>query len=174
MTLPDTYSLRTFEPGDERRLTEITRAAIRDMGPRYYSAEQVAAWASRHPSSERIAKRAAQGAHIVVAVERTAQPVAYALLERDTVGDGHLDMLYCHPDHTRRGLADALLSACEDRARAWDCPRLYTEASELARRAFERSGYQVTARRDFTIEAAPEHGGGEVPIHNYAMEKPVK
>ncbi len=102
---------------------------------------------------------------IVVATDTDDQPVAYALLEQD----GHLDMLYCHPDHTRLGLAEALLERMEQEGRSLGIERLYTEASELARPAFERAGYSVTHRRDFAIE----HDGKDVPIHNYAMEKPL-
>ena len=104
---------------------------------------------------------------ITCAVTGAGEPVAYTLLEVDAEGDGHLDMLYCHPEHTRRGLADALLNEAEQAAREQALPRLYTEASELARASFERAGYQVTHRRDFEIE----HEGTSVPIHNYAMEK---
>ena len=42
-------------------------------------------------------------------------------------------------------------------------PRLYVEASELARRLFLRKGFTVVTRRDFAV--------GGVMIHNYAMEK---
>jgi putative acetyltransferase len=45
--------------------------------------------------------------------------------------------------------------------------RLFTEASELARPVFERAGYALLHRRDFTIAMGDEH----IPIHNYAMEK---
>jgi putative acetyltransferase len=45
--------------------------------------------------------------------------------------------------------------------------RLYTEARELARSVFERAGYAVTARRNFTISFE----GRAIPSHNYAMEK---
>lgn len=107
--------------------------------------------------------RAANGAVIFVAADDADRPVAYALLEPD----GHLDRLYNHPDHTRRGLAVQLLIEAETHARSVGMPRLHTEASELARPAFERAGYVVTQRRDFTIE----HEGKPVPIHNYAMEK---
>lgn len=72
-------------------------------------------------------------------------------------------MLYCHPDHTRRGLADELLGHAEAYARSLGLSRLFTEASELARPAFERAGYKRQHRRDFEIEG--------VPIHNYAMQK---
>jgi putative acetyltransferase len=96
---------------------------------------------------------------------RRCEPVACALFQPG----GHLDMLYCHPGHTRQGLADKLLAACEARvrheahARREALARLFTEASELARLLFERAGYEALHRRDFAIEG--------VSIHNYAMEK---
>ena len=158
------YSLRPFRSDDASRLTEIFVQAVRTIGPHGYSLEQVAAWAARSPAAEaHILERAAQGQWIMVATDENDVAVAYALLEKD----GHLDHLYCHPQHTRNGLADALLKAAESKARSWLCARMYTEASELARAAFERAGYKVTHRRDFTID----HDGQHVPIHNYAMKK---
>lgn len=100
---------------------------------------------------------------MIVAVDENDRAVAYALLEPD----GHLDHLYCHPDHTRRGLADRLLTAAHDLAREIGVTKLYTEASELARPAFERAGYRVIQRREFEIP----HEGRGIPIHNFAMEK---
>ena len=40
-------------------------------------------------------------------------------------------------------------------------------ASEIARPVFGRAGYAVLHRQDFAIPFED----GEVPIHNYAMEK---
>ena len=161
------YSLRPFRSDDAPRLNEIFVAAVRTIGPRGYSLEQVDAWAARSPAAEaHILERAAQGQWIVVAADENDVAVAYALLEKN----GHLDHLYCHPQHTRYGLADDLLKAAETKARSWSCAKMYTEASELARPAFERAGYEVIQRRDFTIE----HDGKLVPIHNFAMEKALK
>lgn len=111
-------------------------------------------------------KRAALGDLILVATTASDLPVAYALLEPD----GHLDQLYCHPDHSGCGLADSLLARAERHAREHRAKRLYTEASELARSAFERAGYVLSHRRDFTIDGE----GGPVAIHNYAMGKRLK
>lgn len=133
--------------------------AIETVGAHAYTPEQIAVWSARHPGPERYIERHRAGDRMILAADTDDRPVAYALLQ----GDGHLDHLYCHPDHTRRGLADRLLAEAEKLARSLDLPRLYTEASELARPAFERSGYAVTHRRDFEIAG--------VPIHNYAMEK---
>jgi putative acetyltransferase len=79
-------------------------------------------------------------------------------------------MLYCHPDHAGRGLAAALLAETEICARAAQITCLFTEASELARPVFERAGFAVLHRHDFTI-GLPE---APVAIHNYAMEKRLR
>jgi putative acetyltransferase len=157
------YEFVPFVEGHAQQLADLTSAAIRGVGSKKYSPSQVDAWAARHPSAERFLERHAKGDMITVAVDETALAVAYSLVEPD----GHFDMLYCHPDHTRRGIADRLLSHAEQTARLLGLKRLYTEASELARPTFERAGYTVIGRRDFTIE----HDGKGVPIHNFGMEK---
>jgi len=156
-------AIRAFRESDAAALSALTGAAIRAIGARAYSSEQVAAWAARHPGPERFVASAARGDTILVAVDTGDAPLAYALLEPD----GPLDMLYCHSDHAGRGLAGALLPAAEAVARAGGMGRLFTEASELARPVFERTGYALLHRRDFTIGPAE----APVAIHNYAMEK---
>ncbi|MEO1488641.1 MAG: GNAT family N-acetyltransferase [Pseudomonadota bacterium] len=165
------YTIRDFAASDAPALAELTLAAIHDVGLARYNEAQTQAWAARHHDPERFLKRVAKGARIWVAVTENDEPAAYALLETEWEpsgsASGHLDMLYCHPDHTRKGLADMLLSHAESSARSDQLTRLFTEASDLARPAFERAGYTVQHRRDFTIE----HEGCAVPIQNYAMEK---
>jgi len=154
-----TYAIRQWRDADAEAVASICRTAIEVVGPHAYSQEQVAAWLARHPGPQRFRERVADGAVILVAVDPSDIPVAYALLERD----GHLDHLYNHPDHTRRGLAACLLGESEKLARDWGVVRLYTEASDLARPSFERAGYLATHKRELEIDG--------VPIHNWAMEK---
>ncbi|MEM9502250.1 MAG: GNAT family N-acetyltransferase [Pseudomonadota bacterium] len=161
------YVIRPFCSNDAPALAELTLAAIRTVGATSYSPEQVDAWAARHPGPERFLAQIADGAWIAVASDKADTAIAYALLDVKPERDGHLDMLYCHPGHTRMGLADRLLLASEYHARDVGLTRLYTEASELARPTFERAGYSVKHRRDFEIT----HNGRAVPIHNYSMEK---
>ena len=153
------YAIRLYRDDDAEALSALALAAIREVGSHAYSLEQVEAWAARHPGPGMYRRRASERHAIVMAVDSDDTPVAYAVLEPD----GHLDRLYNHPQHTRRGLASRLLAAAEEHARALGLSRLYTEASELARPSFERAGYAVTHRRNFEIDG--------VPIHNYAMEK---
>lgn len=157
------YRIRPFRISDADEVSALTAAAIRRIGTRAYAPEQVAAWAARHPGPERFVARAAKGDTILVAATATDCACAYAVLE----ADGHLDMLYTHPDHTGRGLGGRLLAEAEAAARAAGLSVLFTEASDLARPVFERAGYALLHRRDFAIgpETAP------VAIHNYAMEK---
>ena len=155
-------AIRPYREGDAEAIVAITLAAIRTTGLRAYSPEQVAAWSARF-SARRVLEWAGRGDVILVAVDGDNHPLAYTMFE----ADGHLDMLYCHPDHSGRGLALGLLEAVEAAARAQNLTRLFTEASELARPVFERSGFAVIKRRDFAIPFE----GHEVAIHNYAMEK---
>ncbi|WP_370034150.1 GNAT family N-acetyltransferase [Qipengyuania mesophila] len=160
------YSIRPYRDSDAEALAAVNGAAIAEIGPHAYSPEQVAAWSARHPGPERFRERVAAGHAIFVATDAEDRPVAYALIEPD----GHLDHLYNHPEHTRRGLATQLLATAEAHAVALGVERLYTEASDLARPAFERAGYAAKKKREFTIA----HEGREVPIHNWAMEKRIR
>jgi len=153
------YRLRPFERSDAPVVAELHRRAVEIIGARDYGPAQVAAWASRAPSAERVCARAEDGRLTLVAVDAADRPMAYADLEPD----GHVDHLYCAPEAAGRGLASALCEALEAHARAKEIPRLYAEASEAARGVFESRGFTVTARREFEI--------GGAPIHNYAVEK---
>jgi putative acetyltransferase len=155
--------IRPFIIEDAPALAELTVAAIAITATRAYSAKQVLSWAARHPGAPRFIASAAKGDTILVAVADDGAPAAYALME----ADGHIDMLYCHPDHGGKGLASALLAAIEADARRVGIVSLHTEASELARPVFERAGFALLHRRDFTLQMGDE----AVPIHNYAMEK---
>ena len=63
------------------------------------------------------------------------------------------------------GVARVLLETAEALAPLSGARRLYAEASETARPVFERLGFSVIGRRDFEVAG--------VPIHNWAVEKPL-
>lgn len=155
------YRLRPFEEGDAPALSKLTLDAIQATGAKAYSPEQVRVWSEGHIDAQRFVARAEAGHLIFVMADQEDTPAAYALLEPD----GHLDMLYCAPEHTGCGLAKQLLAYAESKARDLGVSKLYTEASELARIPFEKAGYAMVERRDFELRG--------VAIHNYAMEKPL-
>jgi putative acetyltransferase len=155
--------IRRFRDSDAASLAALTLASISRLGPLAYSPQQIAAWAARRPGPARFITSAAKGDTILVAVAADDMPIAYVLTE----DDGHVDMLYCHPDHAGNGVAGLLLRSAEREARNAGSTRLFSEASELARPVFTRAGYTLLHRRDFAIPGAD----GDVAIHNYAMEK---
>lgn len=151
--------IRAYESRDAEALAALYVRSVEGIGPRDYSAEQVAAWAALGPSPERIEARSRDGRRMLVAVDAADRLLAFGDLE----ADGHIHFLYCAPEAAGRGVTSALYDELERSARAQGLKRLYSEASEAARRFFAKKGFTVTAKRAFEIDG--------VPIHNYAVEK---
>lgn len=152
-------TIRPYRPEDAAALVDIFRRAVTEIGAKDYAPEQVKAWAARAPSVNSMKARNSDGRAVLVFVDASDQPLGWIDLETD----GHIDTLYCAPEMVGQGAASALYDAVETLAREQSLTRLYTEASEAARRLFLKKGFTVTKRRDFPIE--------DVMIHNYAMEK---
>ncbi len=150
--------IRPYREADAEALAAVFERAVRTIGARDYSPDQIEAWIGREPRAERFRARMADGRRCWVA-DQAGRVVAFVDLETD----GHIDFLFADPSVAGQGVAARLLDELEATARREGLTRLYVEASEAARRFFLRRGYAVQARRDFEI--------GGVPIHNYAMER---
>lgn len=158
---PLEFGIRRYQPSDAGELARLYFDSARQLGARRYSPEQVAAWAPTPGAPDAVHARASDGRTTWVAVNAGAV-IGYVDLERD----GHIDHLYCAPRAAGRGVASALIDALLGHASEHGMGRLWVEASELARGLFERKGFIVTERRDFVVRG--------VPIHNFAMERPVQ
>lgn len=150
--------IRRFTPSDADVLATLFHASVREAGILDYSPEQVAAWSPSKPDPERYVRQA-ESRILLVAVDNDDQPVGYG----DLGADGHIDHLYCRPDMIGTGVGSALYASIEGAAKEAGIAVLSVEASEGARRLFERRGFRVDARNDFTIDG--------VAIHNYRMSK---
>ena len=151
--------IRRYRPVDASHLSRVFRASVEGLGPVHYSAAQVKVWASRTPSEIETHRRCIDGREVFIAVDDKDCPVAYIDLETN----GHIDHLYCLPAYAGQGVASALYDALETIAKIHQISRLFTEASEGARRFFEHKSFAVIERCDFEIDG--------VPIYNFAMEK---
>lgn len=156
---PMDFTIRPYDASDAAELARLYFESARGLGLRRYSAEQVAAWAPSPASAEAVHKRASDGRLTLVACGVDGSVLAYGDLERD----GHIDHLYAHPIASGRGIAGAVLNALVAAAEISGISELRVEASELARSLFERTGFSITARRDFEVNG--------VSIHNYAMSR---
>lgn len=151
--------IRPFQPADAAALSALYAMSVRGLGSRDYAPAQIEAWASLAPSAEDLADRMLDGRMRLVAV--MDELVGFI----DVQADGHIDLLYVTPAVAGMGVARTLLETAEAMARTAGADRLYAEASETARPVFERLGFSVIARRDFEVAG--------VPIHNWAVEKPL-
>lgn len=151
--------IRRFRDADAPALAAIFFSSVREIGGRHYTAEQVAAWAPGLPDAEVFIRRASDGRTFLVAVGENGQPIAYGDLE----ANGHIDHLYCSPEAAGRGVASLLYEELERVARNAGIHVLFVEASEPARRFFEKQGFEPVGRNAFKLNG--------VEIHNYRMRK---
>jgi len=136
--------------------------SVREAGRKDYSFEQTLAWAPEVPDAVEFARRAADGRITIVAESAGGALVGYVDLEED----GHIDHLYVSAEWVGLGVGSLLYSSLEIEAVALGLRVLRVEASEAARRMFERHGFAVTKRNDLVR--------GGVRIHNFDMLKTLR
>jgi len=130
---------------------------VRSIAAGDYSESQVRAWAPDVIDEEKFGQRCESKSTWVAKIEDRIAGFS------DLEPNGHVDMLFVHPDFQRRGVARALLQHVEKAARAMDLRRLYAEVSITARQTFEAMGFRVIVPQTVTIR-------GE-SLTNYRMEK---
>jgi putative acetyltransferase len=151
------FAIREYRPDDIDDVIDVFVHAVRQVASRDYTPSQITAW-STVDREEWADWRLTRPTFVAEAAGRV---VGFSDLE----DDGHLDMMFVHPGHHRRGVATALLDRVELRAREIGLERIYAEASITARSFFENRGFVVI--RPITVEE-----GGEA-FDLFAVEKAV-
>ncbi len=152
--------IRAYVPADVDALIDLFRQAVRRTAIRDYSAAQVTAWAPDEIERARWVEL------------RASRPTWVAELDGRIAGftdlepDGHVDMMYVHPDFKGRGVATALMAKVEEAAAAQKLGRLYTEASITAKPFFEKKGFRVIAPQTVHVRGQD--------LVNYRMEKTLR
>ena len=152
-------AIRAYRSDDAAALAEIMFRSVREAATADYTAEQVNAWLPARPTPEAANRRARDGRRVFVAADPEGRILGYIDLEPD----GHIDHLFCVPEAVGHGIGARLYDAVERAAADEGLDQLYVEASESARRLFEKRGFAVRERREKELRG--------VPIHNYAMSK---
>jgi putative acetyltransferase len=152
-------TIRSYERRDANDVVDVFYRSAHEVALSDYTPEQVNAWVPRRWDAETEHQRSGDGRLVLVAEGEPGHVVAFIDLEPD----GHIDRLYSAPEAAGRGVASRLYDEIEAAARDQGIERLYTEASELARRFFLRKGFTVLERQDKVLRG--------VPIHNYRMAK---
>ncbi len=155
-----TIDIRPFEPEDLMPLIRLFRDSVRQVAIRDYTQAQVEAWAPDEIDPLAFGMRFARQT-TMVAVESGATAGFATIDER-----GHIDLLFVHPGHQRRGVGRALLSAVEDWARVRGLGLLSAHGSFTARPLFEAMGFTALIRRRVEIRGQA--------LENFRMEKPLQ
>ncbi len=150
-------TIRPYRAGDVSTLIALFQESARSTGGRDYTASQVRAWAPDFIDPVQFARRSEARSTWVADCEQRVAGFS------DLEPDGHIDMLFVHPDFQRRGVARALLAQLERCARNGRINRLYTEASITAKPVFEAVGFQVLAAQTVTLRTES--------LTNFLMEK---
>jgi len=153
-------ALRLYRTADVASLVDLFRASVRVLAAHDYTTSQRRAWAPDAIDEEKFGQRCASKTTWVAEIEDRIAGFS------DLEPDGHIDMLYVHPDFHRRGVARALLEQIEAAARELDLRRLYTEASLTARPVFETAGFRVIVPQTVAL-----HGES---MTNFRMEKRLR
>src|SRR5215469_2852639 len=151
-------TIRRYDPRDAAGLADVFFRSVRQVALSDYTAAQVAAWAPEPPAPEQVHRMACDGGRLtLVAVDDDDRVVGFINLEPD----GHIDHLFVAPEAAGHGIASRLYEAIEEAARKQGISRLFTEASELARRVFQRKGFVVLERQDKVLRGVSIHRSEE-------------
>jgi putative acetyltransferase len=147
-------TIRLWRPEDTHDLLTLFRRSIREIASNDYTLRQTEVW-SEGPDdfAERMRLR------VTFVAEDNGRLAGFIQYEPPD----HIDMAYVHPDHQRKGIATALVTALETEARRRGAAALHVEVSITARRFFEVQGYEtITAQ---TVQVRGER------FLNYRMAK---
>ncbi|MEP1230974.1 MAG: GNAT family N-acetyltransferase [Litorimonas sp.] len=129
-------TIREFIADDAPQIVSLFKRSVLELGSVFYSKTQVEAWAARGPTVESVVARNADGLVTLVSLNQTDEVVAYAELELN----GHIDQVYALPDVAGTGVVSLLYDDIEKQAHRLGIEKLFTEASEGARRFFVKKG----------------------------------
>jgi len=125
----------------------IYRSAVESVGPAYYDAQQVAAWAAAADKPTVLGQTLAGGLTLLRTVD--GRPAAVGQVD----AGGHIGLLYVHGGFVRQGHGGQLLVQLLDHARREGASEAAIDASFFSARLAARHGFAVVA------EEHPDYGG---------------
>ncbi|MBV1790182.1 GNAT family N-acetyltransferase [Marinobacterium sp. D7] len=149
--------IRPYKPLDAWRVTDIFYNSVHAIDERFYSLQEINAWAQL--PVDYLGWRQRLDAHCVHVAEIDGEVVGFAAMEPD----GYIDWIYTHSDFQRRGVAAALYTFLERQSLDRGLTCLTVHASHVAKPFFEQRGF-VSLR-----ENRVERNG--VVLSNWVMEK---
>ena len=151
--------IRPYRNSDLNAIVTCFNRSVRQLGARYYTPEQIAAWAPDPTDLQAWSFRLESGG-VFVAEIGTAL-AGFVRVE----AEGLVDLLYVDPGYVRRGAGRELLQTACSWATQKGADRLWAEVSLAARPLFETMGFLVEAEQ--TVERRGVH------FQNFRMTRPI-
>lgn len=139
-----TDTVRAMRDEDAVPLAQLVHRAIHEGASGAYTLEQRIAWSPAPKSADMFLDRVA-GQLVLVAEDEIGLSGLFTLTD-----EGLLDLAFVRPDKMGKGTATALYRKLLEGARERDLARLTVEASHLARRFFEKQGWQCLETQTVT------------------------
>lgn len=152
--------IRPFKRSDIVEIIKLFRETVHTINSRYYSQEQVAAWAPEIIDEEQWLNKLQNNITYVAEIDGTI--VGFA----DMSHDGYLDHVYVHKNYQAQGVALRLLQRIEQTARERGLTTITTHASINAKKLAERMGF-VMIKEQIVVRKG-------VSLTNYVMEKKLE
>lgn len=143
--------------GQFAAVAEVFYEAVHRTAAEHYTAEQINAWAPLPIDYDRWRVRCEQKRPYLYC----RGDVVCGFIELDT--DGHIDCHYVHPDYNRMGIGSALLRHVLQIAADLELPKLFVEASHVAKGLYLKHGFDVIRANDVRV--------GNVSMQNWMMER---
>lgn len=147
----------TYYNGQSAAVANIFYAAVHETAIEHYSPEQINAWAPL-PIDYDYWRHKCELKRPFLYVDGDA---ICGFIEFDP--DGHIDCHYIAPEFSRQGVGGKLLLHVLNMADSLQLPRVYVEASHLAKGLYLKHGFRVVRPNQ------AERGG--VVIENWIMER---
>jgi putative acetyltransferase len=150
--------IRSLTHNDANACYDVFYRAVHGGTQAFYTKTQREAWApKRVHAPDDWPDRLTQG--VAFGAKKWGRIVGFM-----TMGyDGHIDFAYVLPREMGKGTALKLYNRCASEAQTLGLDVMDTEASHLAKRFFEKQGWQTTARQVVIRDG--------IGIENFRMEK---
>lgn len=149
------FAIRRFRPEfDCSAIGALYKLSVKELGQAYYEPDAIAAWATWGSSAQTIALTLSQGQTLIA--QHSGRIAAFAQRHPQS----HINMLYTHPDFSRKGIATALLEELFAAAKRDGLSELTVDASRASRALFAKAGFEGSesewiTRENVSIERFP-------------------
>jgi putative acetyltransferase len=136
-----TYAMiiRRFHPPDLEPVLELFHEVVHSVGTKYYTPEQLNAWAPALELLDRAQWLASLTDHITYVAEDKGHIVAFG----DMTQTGMIDRLYAHKNYQGQGISRTLFKQFEEDAQKLGITELTIDGNIIIKTLAQRHGFEV-------------------------------